>query len=476
MEKGLLVFLAISLFALSSILVLVQPVHAQPYYDASFNAIDVTNGNGTINLLNGGTAQVYDGQLTTIHATYQNSNCGVLGADLYIKFYENNALTYTSNENYDLKGTADGRQWTFNPIGPTTLSCRVELWWDSSGTYYLEDSKTFNIQVVKLFVANWQPAQISVETGKIAGTNWAVSFQNGGNDIMYKTSISIQDSSGLQITPISTDLGDISSQGTESTSFSVVAPNTLSTGTVTVSFQISYNDFEGTSHAENFSAQVSVTQLGTKITVSTNPSVANEGASTIITAQLLDDNGNPVANEQISFSIGQTSIGTAITGSSGNAVLSYNINVAPQTCVITASFAGSTEYLSSTGTGNLIVTSTPSSTPSVISLPINSSSLSIIVVMVVVIAIIAIIAGLLISRTHARIETEKKLLILLQDKDEIALADLAYSLGFSLDVTKKFLLRSIQHGNVYGYMTLDGEKYLSKNGLRKNLEALLLKY
>lgn len=339
----------ISLITLSSVFGIVQFAYAQPYYDASFNGINVTNGNSSINILNGGTTQVYDGQLTTIHATYQNSKCGVLGANIYIKFYENNALFYTSNENYDLRGTADGRQWTFNPSGPTTLNCRVELWWDSSGTNYLEDSKTFSIQVVKLFVANWQPTQISTEKGKTSATDWSVSFQNGGNDVMYKASISIVDSSGLQTLPMSSDLGDISSQGTKSTSFSVVAPSTLSIGTATVSFTITYNDFRGTSHIENVNAPVNITPLGTKITVNVNPSVTEKGDSTLITAQLLDDNGNPLINQQISFSIFQTDLGLSNTDSSGKAVMSYNVNIDPQTCVISASFGGSTDYLSSTG-------------------------------------------------------------------------------------------------------------------------------
>lgn len=72
--------------------------------------------------------------------------------------------------------------------------------------------------------------------------------------------------------------------------------------------------------------------------------------------------------------------------------------------------------------------------------------------------------------------TDRKLLILLRYTDEIALADLAYSLGFSLNITKKFLRRSLTRSNLYGYITLDEEKYISRNGLRKNIEALLVKH
>ena len=42
--------------------------NAQPYYDAYFTSIKVTHGTGDIALISGGTAKVYDGQLTYIPA------------------------------------------------------------------------------------------------------------------------------------------------------------------------------------------------------------------------------------------------------------------------------------------------------------------------------------------------------------------------------------------------------------------------
>jgi hypothetical protein len=63
-------------------------VNAQPYYDAYFTSIKVTHGNSDIELISGGTAKVYDGQLTWINLTYCNEGCGVFGANLYTKVYE----------------------------------------------------------------------------------------------------------------------------------------------------------------------------------------------------------------------------------------------------------------------------------------------------------------------------------------------------------------------------------------------------
>jgi 5-hydroxyisourate hydrolase-like protein (transthyretin family) len=173
--------------------------------------------------------------------------------------------------------------------------------------------------------------------------------------MMYSCLISIVDSGGLQISPVSTNLGDIASQGTKSTSFSVIAPSTLSTGSKTVSFQVSYEDFRGTSHAESKTAYVTVTKLGTSVTLTLEPSSIKKDSSTTITAKLLDGNGNPLANQPIDFFIGATSLGSANTDTSGNAVKSYTANIDAGTYVINASYSGSADFGLSSGTINLIV-------------------------------------------------------------------------------------------------------------------------
>jgi hypothetical protein len=333
----------------------IPSANAQPYYDAYFTSIKVTHGNGDIELISGGTAKVYDGQLTWINLTYYNERCGLLGANLYTKVYEDDVLIGTSGETYVLKGTYYGNQWYLTEYGPITHNYKVELWWDSSGTHYLEDVNYFSIQVVKLSVANWLPSSLSVEKGKTTASTWSVSFKNGGNDMMYGSSISIVDSSGLQISPVSTDLGDVASQGTKSTSFSVVAPSTLSTGSKTVSFEVSYEDFRGTSHTESKTAYVTVTKLGTSITLTLEPSSVKKDSSTTITAKLLDGNGNPIANQPVDFFIGTTSLGSANTDTSGNAVKPYTANIDAGTYVINASYSESADFGSSSGTINLIV-------------------------------------------------------------------------------------------------------------------------
>ena len=351
--KGYSVLLTFAIaFLLSGMVIIVK---AQPYYDAYFTSILVTDGNGSSDLLYGGTAKVYDGQLISINTTAYNSRCGVFGANLYVKLYVSGVLVATTDEAYILKGTSMGNRFYDYEFGAKIVNYKVELWWDSSGTHYLEDERTFSIQIVKLSVTDWSPASLSIEKGKTTTSTWFISFKNGGNDMMYGASISIVDSGGLQISPSSNSLGNIASQGTKSTSFSVVAPNTLSTGYKTVSFQIGYNDFEGNSHIESKTGYVTVNKLGTSITVTLTPSSVKKDASLTITARLLDGNGNPIPSQVIAFSIGTTSLGSANTDSSGNAVKAYTANVNAGTYVVNASYAGSADYGSSSGTSNLIV-------------------------------------------------------------------------------------------------------------------------
>jgi len=159
----------------------------------------------------------------------------------------------------------------------------------------------------------------------------------------------------LDVSPQSRSLGDISSGGTKSTSFSITAPTTATLGTHTVSFQIDYDDFRGVSHSETKTASVSVAKLGTSITLDLEPSSINIGDSTTITATLVDGNANSIENQEITFSIGATTIGTASTDSSGNAVRPYTANVDAGTYVIEASYTESTDYGPSSATNNLIV-------------------------------------------------------------------------------------------------------------------------
>lgn len=339
--------IAIALVGNSGLLPL---VNAQGADDAYFTGLEYS-------------LKVYQWTEDKWNLTVYNEDCSVdiLGrAWFFFKFYLDDSLwwdEYQETGTWRLdKGSSATKTYTVSlGSGPAIKAVRIELYWDYEGTPYLQDTISFSEKIVKVFVDDWSPSSLTVEKGKTIASTLSISFKNGGNDYMYGASISIIDSDGLTISPDTQNLQDIASGGTKSTSFSVTAPTTATLGTHTVSFEVSYNDFRNVSHYETKTASIDVTKLSTSIDLSLEPSSLKIGASTTITAKLTDGNNVALANKEISFSIGTTSIGTAMTDSSGNAVKTYTADVDAGTYTIKSSYAGSTDYGSSSATSNLIV-------------------------------------------------------------------------------------------------------------------------
>jgi len=343
--------IAISIGILISTSNLVSLASAQPYGRAYFTSIKVTHAGVVTELVGGGTVKVYDNRTMLVDLFFHNENLGP-SANLYTKIYINDNLQRTSPNYPVLENGNDIDSWSTILSGPVTQHWKVELWWENN----LEDNKEFNVWVVKLFVENWSPAPLTVEKGKIAPYSWSISFKNGGNDNMGNVLISVFDDAGLEITPTSQNLDNIIAGETKSTSFSVTAPFTLTTGPRAITFEIAYKDFMGRTPTERMSASVNVAKLSTNITLSVEPSSVKKDGLCRIIAKLVDGNGNPMANQIISFSVGGAQIGSANTDSSGNAVKEYTANVDAGTYVISASFGGTAaDYENSTKTTDLTV-------------------------------------------------------------------------------------------------------------------------
>lgn len=229
----------------------------QPYYDAWFTNIYVTDGNSEIDLINGGTAKIYDGQLATKKLTFYNNGLGFWGADLYTRIYRNNELVGTSSETYVSKGSSDTDEFSATLSGPATYSYKVELWWENYGDHLLVDAKEFNIEVVKLWVSNWSSPLLSVERG-FEANDLSVTFSNGGTDYMYNVVLSVVDSSGLMVTPQEQNLGNINVGGTKTATFSVKAGGDMAPKDYQITFEIAYDDLREVTHIETFQANVNV--------------------------------------------------------------------------------------------------------------------------------------------------------------------------------------------------------------------------
>ena len=87
---------------------------------------------------------------------------------------------------------------------------------------------------------------------------------------------------------------------------------------------------------------------------------ANFGGTVSLVATLTsNETGQPVSGKAVDFTLDGTSVGTATTDSSGVATLLFNpANADPvgtHTGVVAANFAGDTNYASTSGTGDLVV-------------------------------------------------------------------------------------------------------------------------
>jgi len=239
----------------------VQSVIGLLYDGAWFTHIVVTNGSGEIDLINGGTATVYDGQELEIRLIYYNDGCGVFGSDLYTRIYVDGENKHTSNETYVWKGETDTDSSFYTVSGKKILSCKAELWWETGktgGVHLLVDVKEFTVKIVRLEVVNWNPSSLSIARGFDSG-DLAITFTNGGNDFMYDVKISVLDSAGLTVDPQTQQLGDINDGGTKTAVISVQADRDKEATDYPITLEVVYDDLRGVTHTETYQANLSVT-------------------------------------------------------------------------------------------------------------------------------------------------------------------------------------------------------------------------
>jgi hypothetical protein len=110
-----------------------------------------------------------------------------------------------------------------------------------------------------------------------------------------------------------------------------------------------------------------VTQAGTALSAISG--TATYGGTATLTATLMSTVTNqPISDQTVSFTLGGTSAGTAVTNSSGVATLTGVTSTASagtDTDGVVATFAGATNYATTTGAGNLVVSQAATTVTSV---------------------------------------------------------------------------------------------------------------
>ncbi len=226
----------------------------------------------------------------------------------------------------------------------------IQVWHGTETTP--QDTYSFNVTVVKSEVSSLQASSKVVRA--LGDNSLAVSFTNGGNENMRQAVLSVADSKGLTIAPSSVELGDVRAGQSASAGFTVSSPAGVTLGTALPRFSLSFIDYAGIQHTEDVQAEVEVYRLSPTLTVSAPSSVEN-GATVEIATTLKDPGGNPIANENITLTVGGVTLGVFKTDSSGVARASYKATETG-TVNVGASFSGSASYDAASGSGELTVT------------------------------------------------------------------------------------------------------------------------
>jgi hypothetical protein len=194
----------------------------------------------------------------------------------------------------------------------------------------------------------------------LTGVSGTANF--GGTATLTATLVSSATNAGISGETVSFTL-DGTSVGTAVTDSSGVATltgvaTTDGAGTDTSGVVASFAGDSTYSAATNATGNLVVSQAATS--VSSVSGTASGGTATL-TATLMSSVTNAgISGETVSFTLDGTSVGTAVTDSSGVATLAgitTSDSVGTYTGDLTASFAGDTNYLQSQGTGNLTVAS-----------------------------------------------------------------------------------------------------------------------
>ncbi len=233
---------------------------------------------------------------------------------------------------------------------PGEREVRMEVW----RTYETQphDTYRFNVLIVKPEVSGLHASSKVVRA--LEENSLVVSFTNGGNENMRQAVLSVADSGGLTIMPSEVELGDVNPGEQVSASFAVSSPASVTLGTTQIRFSLSFIDYAGVPHEEDIYGEVEVCRLTPTLTV-TAPSSVENGTTVEILAVLKDPEGNPIADENITLTVGGVELGTFKTDSNGAARASYK---ATETGAfdVGASFPGSASYDASSASADLTVT------------------------------------------------------------------------------------------------------------------------
>ncbi|MBS7655226.1 Ig-like domain repeat protein [Candidatus Bathyarchaeota archaeon] len=303
--------------------------------------------------------KVYDGEPVLINVIIKNAavNPALGEPKFFLTVFADNNLVYDEASQpwvCPLNNEASKKILVSNLKGPKEYLMRIELYWLNESVAIQEDVYQFKIVVVKLFIEDWGFSGSEVQAGAENFSVLKISFRNGGNDEMVNASIKVSESSSLIVTPSFKALGSLKPKEKLEESFLVSAPLTIELGIHQLTFQVSYFDFRGVFHIEDFNIQVKVVKLKAKIEVYTPLTVKYKNLTTV-TVKLKDGNNNPVSNANINFYLNSKFLGVNSTNNNGEASLTFNADFKPGVYEVKIEYSGSKLLEASTASANLTI-------------------------------------------------------------------------------------------------------------------------
>jgi len=303
--------------------------------------------------------KVYDGESVLINVIVKNAavNPALGEPKFFLTVFADNNLVYDEASQpwiCPLNNEASRKILVSNLKGPKEYLMRIELYWLNETVAIQEDVYQFKIVVVKLFIEDWGFSISEVQAGAENLTELKISFRNGGNDEMFNASIKVSESSSLIVTPSFKALGSLKPKEKLEESFLVSAPLTIELGIHQLTFQVSYFDFRGVFHIEEFNIQVKIVKLKTKIEVY-SPLTAKYKSLATVAVKLKDGNNNPVSNATINFYLNSKLLGVNSTNNDGEAALTFNADFKPGSYEVKIEYLGSKFLEASTTSANLTI-------------------------------------------------------------------------------------------------------------------------
>jgi hypothetical protein len=296
--------------------------------------------------------KIYDSE--TVNFTFAIRNINSSEEDFVVYIFRDSLLIY--RENITCKKGSSSKYFEASIsegwIGPRKYNLIAELR-TFSGT--IQDQRKFSINVIKLFVSNWDYSVEEIIARSKDPQPLTVSFKNGGNDMMYNFSISPKVDKFFKIEPESIDLQNIPTNKEKNINFRIITLNSTEPRSYSIVFQITYKDFDARGHIEEKKISINVIKLGTRI-VFDQLKDPKYGQIINISAKLFSLKDDVIANEPIVFFLGSKKIDEVVTDSEGEAILEYKqINLDVGEYNVTAFFQGSKYYQESETIASFII-------------------------------------------------------------------------------------------------------------------------